>query len=131
MIRKVLISGLAGIILTGCATTEKARKNVEQPVKTPEKVTEEYHNDMATLRGGALKEGAIYEAEFKRELERVKQGKMESYKKVIELYGKLEEKRKKAYEADMERLRKEEEAIKKAYDEANEAFKKEKEGIAQ
>jgi len=101
--RKALISTLA-LLALGCGTTNKVIKSVEQPVKTPEQVTKEYHEDMATLRKDALKEGAVYEAEFVKELERVKQGKRESYEKVMELYGKLEEKRKKAYDTEMERI---------------------------
>ena len=135
---KALITGLAGLVLFGCATTEKARKNVEKPTKTPEQVTEDWREDMSTIREDTLKEAGAYENEFKKEIERVRQGKTQSYERVIELYGKLEEKERKAYEAEMRayearmaEINKEREAFKKAYEKAKEDLKKEKEAISQ
>jgi len=102
-------------------------ENVEQPSKSLEQVTKSWAYDMKSIRNDALKQGEEYETEFKEELERIKQGKTQSYERLKNLYTQLQEQIKKEYEAEIIKLEKEQEKIERAYEEANEALKKEKE----
>jgi len=56
-IGKIIRIGLAGLLLSGCATTEKAKKGVEQPTLTPRQTIENYDQrmqDVEKTREGSL-----------------------------------------------------------------------------
>ena len=132
MIKKIItaagITGLTAIVLSGCKTNEAAIENMTTyPVKTPEQVTEDWREEKNNLKENTLEQGKTCDEEFLQEYEKVKQGKTQSYERLMGLYDQLEEKQKQAYKAKMDSINRERETIQKAYEKANKDLQKEKE----
>jgi hypothetical protein len=92
--KKALLTGLAGILLTGCVTAKKAEQPLQE-VKTPQEIAIDYAESMEELKKTKEQESKEYNEDFSGSLDQYNDKTSKKYKELLQKIKEKEEKFKK------------------------------------